>query len=395
MFKSTNSGDLPISSACLAVLQLSHIKGLGLKSFHLLYDYFSSPEAVLQASYSELLASGIKPKLAQLISAQQKSHDQLIGAYFDRLLEWSEKQNNHLICLDDEFYPASLKEIHCPPPLLYLQGQLSAFDVDSLAVVGSRRPTLAGQKHAALFSRRLAELGYCITSGLAIGVDSYAHRGAVDAKGISCAVLGSGLERIYPKQNQRLAQEIQEQGILVSELALDVSALPANFPRRNRIISGLSKGTIVIEAGLKSGSLITAEFALEQNREVFAIPGSIDNPLSKGGHSLIKQGAMLVDDIEDIVNVIGTSSSHKLISQDNLQENTDTLRSKATIAKPTDYSHLTLDEQKVISVLGHQSTSFDDLLHCLAMDVGELNNLLVMLELKGMLSAVAGGYQRL
>lgn len=377
------SGNYPVSNSCLAVLRLSHIKGLGLKNFHLLYDHFSSIEEILTASYEVLIECGIKPKLARLISGQTMPIDQILGAYFDPLLAWADKHNNHLVCLDDELYPSSLKEIYCPPPLLYMQGQVGAFDADSVAIVGSRRPTLSGQKHAAEFSRQLAEMGYCVTSGLAIGVDSYAHRGALEAKGISCAVLGSGLESVYPKQNQTLALDIQEQGVLVSELALGVKALPANFPRRNRIISGLSKGTLVIEAGLKSGSLITAEFALEQNRDVFAIPGSIDNPLAKGGHSLIKQGAILVDNIEDISSVLGSK---------NLSPNDC---SKTQLTKPADYSQLTMEEQKIISVLGYQSTSFDDLLHCLAMDVGELNNLLVMLELKGMLSAVAGGYQRI
>lgn len=378
MFNSTYTGTYPVSDSCLAVLQLSHIKGLGLKSFHQLLDYFTTAETILLSPYEELIKSGIRPKLARLITDQKKPVEQVVGPYFDRLLEWVSKQNNYLVCLEDELYPSSLKEIYCPPPLLYLQGQISAFDIDSIAVVGSRRPTLAGQKHAALFSHHLAEMGYCVTSGLAIGVDSHAHRGAIDADGVSCAVLGSGLESIYPKQNQKLAMKIQEQGVLVSELALDISALPANFPRRNRIISGLSKGTLVVEAGLKSGSLITAEFALEQNREVFVIPGSIDNPLSKGGHSLIKQGATLVDEVEDIINVFGGRTC-----------------SRSIVSMPADYSHLTIDEQKIISVLGHQSTSFDDLLHCLGMDVGELNNLLVVLELKGLLSSVTGGYQRL
>lgn len=382
MFNSTYAGNLPISNACLAVLQLSHVKGLGLKNFHLLYDFFDTAEDILHASYEDLIQSGIKSKLAQLICEQTAPVELFIGPYFDRLIEWVDKQNNYLVCLEDELYPSSLKEIYCPPPLLYLQGQINAFNLDSIAIIGSRRPTLTGQKHAALFSRKLAEMDYCITSGLAIGIDSYAHKGAVDAKGVSCAVLGSGLESVYPKQNRSLAREIQEQGVLVSELALDVCALPANFPRRNRIISGLSKGTLVIEAGLKSGSLITAEFALEQNREVFAIPGAIDNPLSKGGHSLIKQGATLVDDIEDIINVIGSKNNGPYIS------------SKASTPKPLDYSHLSMDEQKLVSVLGYQSTSFDDLLHCLDMDVGELNNLLVVLELKGVLCSVAGGYQR-
>ena len=382
MFSHDNSGNYSISDSCFAVLQLSQIKGLGLKNFHLLYNYFCSPKKILNASYEEIVKSGIKPKLAQFICEYLADNKHIENPYFERLLEWSDKKNNYVICLDDELYPKSLKETYAPPPILYLQGQINAFEFDSLAIVGSRRPTLAGQKNAIRFSRQLAEMGFCITSGLAIGIDTYAHKGAVDANGVSCAVLGSGLESIYPKQNQKLAFEIQEQGLLISELALDVNAMPANFPRRNRVISGLSKGVIVVEAGLKSGSLITAEFAIEQNREVFAIPGSIDNPLSRGGHALIKQGAQLVEEVSDIVGILGQQYVNQKLAYPSSQ------------SVKADYSHLTMDEQRVISVLGSESTSFDDLVHCLAIDVGELNNLLVMLELKGEVSAVAGGYQK-
>ena len=302
---------------------------------------------------------------------------------FDRLFEWASADNNYVVCLEDTIYPPNLREIFCPPPLLYFQGQLAAFDLTSVSVVGSRRPTLSGQLQAKELSRQLAQMNVCVTSGLAIGVDTFAHQGALEVGGVSCAVLGLGLDSIYPRQNKKLAMELKEKGILVSELALDVAALPANFPRRNRIISGLSKGILVVEAGLKSGSLITANFAIEQNREVFAVPGSIDNPLAKGCHSLIKQGAYLVENADDILNVLGSD-----ISVFNKVK-------VSTLKTEKDFSHLNSEEQKVISVLGNQSTSFDDLLHCLGMDVTQLNTLLVMLELKGELSAVAGGYQRL
>jgi DNA processing protein len=383
MLKNGFTGNYPVSSACLAVLRLSNIKGLGLKSFHLLYDYFSSAEKVLHASYEELIQSGIKIKLALKILETNKLVDNLLDPNFDRLFEWASTEYNYVICLEDTIYPASLREIFCPPPLLYLQGQLDAFDLISIGVVGSRRPTLSGQLQAKEFSRQLAQMNICVTSGLAIGVDTIAHQGALGVGGVSCAVLGSGLDRIYPRQNRKLAMQLQEQGVLVSELALDVAALPANFPRRNRIISGLSKGILVVEAGLKSGSLITANFAIEQNREVFAVPGSIDNPLAKGCHALIKQGAYLVENADDILSMLGTDLS--------IFNNTKA----ATLQPEKDFSHLNADEQKVISVLGNQSTSFDDLLHCLGMDVTQLNTLLVMLELKGELSAIAGGYQRL
>ena len=383
MLKNGFTGNYPVSSACLAVLRLSNIKGLGLKSFHLLYDHFSSAEKVLKAPYEALIQSGIKPKLAQQILAQNKVATDLTSSSFDRLFEWASINNNYVVCLEDAIYPPNLKEIFCPPPLLYFQGQLDAFDLTSIGVVGSRRPTLSGQLQAKELSKQLAEINICVTSGLAIGVDTIAHQGALEVGGVSCAVLGSGLESIYPRQNRKLAMELKEQGVLVSELALDVAALPANFPRRNRIISGLSKGILVVEAGLKSGSLITANFAIEQNRDVFAVPGSIDNPLAKGCHALIKQGAFLVEDVDDIVSVLGSDSG--VLNQ----------IKRAPLKSEKDYTYLSLDEQKVISVLGNQSTSFDDLLHCLGMDVTQLNTLLVMLELKGELSAVAGGYQRL
>ena len=383
MLKNGFTGNYPVSSACLAVLRLSNIKGLGLKSFHLLYDYFSSAEKVLQASYEELIQSGIKPKLARQISDQNEVVTGFLDPSFDRLFEWVSADNNYVVCLEDIIYPPNVREIFCPPPLLYFQGQLAAFDLTSVGVVGSRRPTLSGQLQAKEFSRQLAQMNVCVTSGLAIGVDTFAHQGALEVGGVSCAVLGSGLDSIYPRQNKKLAMELKEKGILVSELALDVAALPANFPRRNRIISGLSKGILVVEAGLKSGSLITANFAIEQNREVFAVPGSIDNPLAKGCHSLIKQGAYLVENANDILNVLGPD-----ISVFNKVK-------VSALKTEKDFSHLNSEEQKVISVLGNQSTSFDDLLHCLGMDVTQLNTLLVMLELKGELSAVAGGYQRL
>ncbi len=381
---STNAltGTYPVSSSCMAVLKLSHIKGLGLKSFHLLYDCFSSAEKILQASYDELLESGLKPKMArQIIEYEQFSLDKG-EAYLEQVLEWASAKQNYVVCLDDACYPKSLKEIFCPPPLIYVQGQLSAFSLMSVGVVGSRRPTLSGQLQAKEFSRQLAQANICVTSGLAIGVDTFAHQGALEVDGVSCGVLGSGLQSVYPRQNRKLAMAMQEQGVLVSELGLNVAAIPSNFPRRNRIISGLSKGILVVEAGLKSGSLITADFAIEQNREVFAVPGSIENPLAKGCHALIKQGAFLAEDVDDILNVLGSDHGEFKSIQ-------------GVAAKPVkDFSHLSLDEQKVISVLGNQSTSFDDLLHCLGMDVGQLNTLLVMLELKGELSVVAGGYQR-
>lgn len=412
MCSATVSVETPVSAACFAVLKLSSVKGLGLKTFHQLHSYFSYSENILYASYESLVSAGLKPALARAITTMAESLPQPYSEQEERLFEWVSQADNYVLCLEDDDYPAMLKEVFSPPPLLYIQGQLSAFDRLSVAIIGSRRPTVSGQRHASAFAMSLAELNVCVTSGLAIGIDTCAHQGALEVDGISCAVLGSGLGQIYPKQNQYLASALKEQGALVSELALDVKALPANFPRRNRIISGLSQGVLVVEAGLKSGSLITAEFAIEQNREVFAIPGGIDHPLSRGCHALIKQGASLVESVEDIVQQMGaelgshttsalparikhhrvSSSASEVSAQKPSQLKSQVLPEKTTQQK--NYSHLSQEEQKVMSVLSADTTSFDDLSHCLSMNATQLNTLLVTLELKGELCSVLGGYRR-
>lgn len=386
-------GGSTLSDACVFVWQLSRIPGLGVKSFHRLYDYFSSAEAINAATYEEIIFSGVKPSVARLVADLNETFSVQDQKSFAEVLCWSEQAGNYLVCLEDVAYPDSLKETYCPPPILYLQGQLDSFRRSSLGVVGSRKPTLTGQKYASRFSKELSELGYCITSGLALGVDSLAHQAAINSGGVTCAVLGSGLNSVYPKQNRMLAEKILEQGVLVSEYPLDTPAVPANFPRRNRIISGLSDGVLVVEAGMNSGSLITAQFAVEQNKEVFAIPGALDNPLARGCHALIKQGAALVENVEDILNELGESQMNDMVTQ---AVGTVKGKSKSEISQEQvgTYHHLSKDEQKVVSVMGAQSTSFDDLVACLQINPSELNNLLVMLELKGVVSCVAGGYQR-
>ena len=375
------------SPACFSVLQLAAIKGLGLKSFHHLYQHFGSSSAILSAPLEQLIASGVKPRLAYAIEAQRSVDDLSLAREHALLLEWLEQKDQHLVCLEDQVYPSGLLEIFCPPPLLYIKGNLAAFQPVSLAIVGSRRPTLAGQRHARRFAQALAERDIVVSSGLAIGIDTFAHQGALAVDGLSCAVLGSGLDCIYPKQNQQLAQALCERGALVSEMALGMQALPANFPRRNRIISGLSKGVLVVEAGLKSGSLITAEFALEQNREVFAIPGPIDSPLARGCHALIKQGAVLVDEVDDIVHALAAQHGGAPLA-------IGAKEFAGAKVSTADLAPLEADEQMLVNLIGHQTVSFDDLMHRLNMDVSALTNVLMSLELKGILNSSPGGYQR-
>ncbi|MGJ8663813.1 MAG: DNA-processing protein DprA, partial [Marinicella sp.] len=219
-------------------------------------------------------------------------------------LTWLEKPGNQVLTLDDPIYPPQLKQISDPPVLLFIKGNPNTLLLPQLAVVGSRHASQGGLNNAHSFCFDLAKRGLVITSGLAAGVDSQSHQGAIDAQGQTIAVMGTGINSIYPKQNQALAKIIAEQGAVITELPLNTPPHAHNFPRRNRIIAGLSLGTLVVEAAQKSGTLITARLSMENNRPVMAIPGSIHNPLAKGCHLLIKQGAQLVESAQDILHEI-------------------------------------------------------------------------------------------
>ena len=226
--------------------------------------------------------------------------------------EWSQDPQNHFIARGDDDYPELLAQIPRPPPHLYVRGDPESLHMPSIAIVGSRNPTQSGARDAFEFARHLGGAGFCIVSGLAEGVDTAAHRGALDAGATTVAFLGHGIDRVYPAANRDLAHEIARHGALVSEFPLGTHPDKSLFPQRNRLISGLSLGTLVIEAARRSGSLITARHAGEQGREVFALPGSIHNPLSRGCHQLIRQGAKLVETADDIVAELAPLASHVL-----------------------------------------------------------------------------------
>ncbi|KZZ63587.1 DNA-processing protein DprA, partial [Oleiphilus sp. HI0128] len=273
----------------------------------------------------------------------------------------------------------------------------------ALAVVGSRKPSMAGKQHAYSFAYELSLQGQNVVSGLALGVDTLAHRGALEASGITCAVLGTGLDLVYPRQNQKLAEQIMDRGVLVSEMALGSLPVPANFPRRNRLISGLSQGSLIVEAGLKSGSLITANYAIEQNREVYVIPGPIDSEVAAGCNDLIKQGAQLVTCVEDILAFPCRDSCMTVASSANNSKRESPIgRSTSAIvgkaeghAAETQLSHELLpDEGKLLPLIDFQCTSFDVLASESQLEAGVLLQNLVSLELKGLISNVPGGYQR-
>jgi DNA processing protein len=284
-----------------AWLVLQHTPSVGAVTCRKLLQRFGSPQEVLHSSGATLRQSGLlKPQALEFLAQGEGAW----SAAIERDLRWLEQPQAHILTLQDERYPPLLREISDPPLLLYVRGDADRLSFPQLAVVGSRNPDPQGREIAREFSRRLARAGVTVTSGLAMGIDAEAHRGALES-GHTIAVTGTGLDRVYPAKNRQLAHQIVESGAILSEFAVGTEPHPAHFPRRNRIISGLSLGTLVVQAAKRSGSLITARLAMEQGREVFAIPGSIHNPLARGSHQLIRQGAKLVETTDDIMEELG------------------------------------------------------------------------------------------
>lgn len=277
-----------------AWVDLGAVPGIGPGQYRALLSAFGLPRDIISLRREEL-ARVVPNPIASAIAARDR------GRAIERALEWSRLPGNAIITLADESYPPGLLQIHDPPPLIYASGNPSLLRDDHLAIVGSRNATPQGTRNAEEFGRILSNEGFCIVSGLALGIDTGAHRGGLAGRASTIAVMGTGSDTIYPRANAALAREIATKGLLLTEFALGTPPVAGNFPRRNRIIAGLCRGVLVVEAALASGSLITARQAVEQGREVFAIPGSIHSPVSKGCHALIKQGAKLVESAEDIL----------------------------------------------------------------------------------------------
>lgn len=353
-------------------ISLNNIYGLGTQAFIQLLKAFGSPAAIYAASYSQLkeIVSG---KIATEISngvAENALSDSL---------DWLARDNNHLVTLADASYPKSLLEIADPPPLLYAKGNLTLLNQASIAIVGSRNASVHGEKNAEAFAYDLCQQGLCIISGLALGIDGAAHRGALKANGATIAVVGTGLDIVYPAKHRDLAHQIAERGLIISEFSLGTPSKPQNFPKRNRIISGLSLGCLVVEANLQSGSQITARLAAEQGREVFAIPGSIHSPMSKGCHQLIKQGAKLVDCTQDIL---------------------DELDIKKSAASQLDSaSNPSVESEKnnpILNIMGFEPIQMENIVNLSGLTVSEVSSMLMLLELEGSVASLAGGkYQKL
>ena len=302
--------------------------------------------------------------------------------------EWAERYNVHLIDSNSEYYPELLRETKKAPPLLFVMGDPSCLSFPQVSIVGSRSPSPGGKNNAMEFGAELAKHGFTITSGLALGADTAAHTGALMANGRTVAVLGTGVNKIYPARNRELADSILANGgAIVSEFPLGTEALPQNFPQRNRIISGLSYGCLVVEAALKSGSLITARYAMQQNREVFAIPGSIHNPLSKGCHQLIKDGAKLVETAKDIADELEGFLS---MSWEQLQ-----ISDNVNTAEIVEQLVTNEAEDIVLAQLGYDTTTIDTLVERTGLPVGDVMSALLTMELKGCVVNTGTGYTRM
>ncbi len=396
-------------------LALYTIPRCGLTTVLTLLKTFLTPKEILLASREALLNAGASASLINYLHHPDWKSVELC-------LRWLEKPQRYILPWGDTRYPMLLREIPYPPLILFVTGELSVLQQRQLAIVGARYPSPTGLEIAYQFANELSERGFAITSGLARGIDGAAHQGALAANGTTIAVLGSGLDNIYPNCHQSLAQTILKKGgVLLSEFLPCSLPKAAHFPRRNRIISGLSLGVIVIEASLKSGSLITAAYALEQGREVFALPGSIRNSLSQGCHALLKEGATLIENCEDVVQglsflsnpiskrMVGNKalfdkSTKKLVStveqghefighnkgQDRVLNKTDELNP----AQRLDIATLDSQDIKLVECLGFETTSVDTLIARTGLRVDKLLARLLTLELQGYISVVPGGYVR-
>lgn len=351
-----------------------YLPGIGPRKIFAWLQQLGDIKKLFSSSRNELKAAGIPEKyIHSMMNPNWKS--------VDDDLAWALHSDHHLIDFDNEGYPALLKAISDPPLLLYLRGDQSILQQKQLAIVGSRHASPSGLATAESFAFALADAGLVITSGLAGGIDSAAHRGALNAKGKTIGVAGTGLKHTYPASNRALVDEMVATGsAVISEFPLNTPPKAANFPRRNRIICGLSRGVLVVEAALQSGSLITARHALEQDRDVFAIPGSIHHPLSRGCHHLIRQGAKLVEKIEDIFE-----EWHEF----------PRFLQKAPAPLAAVIDDLPEDYQQFLAQIEVSVTPIDVIILRTGLTAGEVSSMLLILELQGHIQAVTGGYRRL
>jgi DNA processing protein len=359
--------DSAASDSAAAWCTLIRAPGIGGQTLNPLLEAAGSAEALLH-----------DPPM-QLSGAQRAALRSPDREGIDADMRWLEQPRNHLLAITDPDYPARLRALSNPPTVLFLHGDPELLGLPQLAIVGSRNPSTGGRRTAREFSADLASAGLVISSGLASGIDAAAHQGALDVDGLTLAVTGTGLDRVYPAANRELAHRVAENGLLVSEFPTGTPPLPANFPRRNRIIAGLSLGTLVVEAALQSGSLITARLATESGREVFAIPGSIHNPLARGCHSLIRDGAKLVETAAHVLEELAPLLPATTID-------TRTRDHQVTAEVAVDPQHAEL-----LEAMGYDPVTVDLLVQRTGFPAREVASMLLLLEMQGHVSSETGG----
>ena len=351
-------------------IDLSLVPGLGPVGYRTLLSAFGLPGEVLAASRSQIDRI-VGPSIADSIKRRDRQ------AAVDSAIAWLEKPAHHLLTLADASYPKALLEIPDPPPVIYVRGSPVWLSRPALAIVGSRNSTAQGRETAEQFARALSRAGMTIISGLALGIDAAAHQGGLDGSGSTIAIIGTGADLVYPKANERLAAEVSARGAMISEFPLGTAPVPGNFPRRNRLISGLSRGVLVVEAAVSSGSLITAKLAAEQGREVLAIPGSIHSPLSRGCHALIKQGAKLVESAQDVLDEMRFD---RRIAPDSSDEGGPNISGSGS---------------ELLQHMGYDLCNIDVLTERSRLTPAAVSAMLLQLELEGRVASLPGGlYQR-
>ncbi len=351
-----------------SLLVLARAPGLGPSHINKLIELYGSPENILAALEPELKALGIPDRSVCYLKEPEVKD-------IEQDLRWLEQPGHFLVSQADACYPPLLKEISDAPPVLFVSGDRDVLLRPQIAIVGSRNPSHMGRQTARSFAGHLVNTGLTITSGLALGIDYCAHKGALDAGGHTIAVLGSGPDKVYPARHKSLANEIQVQGAVISEFATGMPPKPENFPRRNRIISGMSLGVIIVEAAVKSGSLITARHAIEQGREVFAVPGSIYNPLARGSHYMIKQGAKLIESNEDVLEELKYRFDPVLTGNS----------AESTWHAPI--SGLDPDSKLLLECIGYEPISPDRLIELSGLTADAVSSMLSQLEVKGVVKS--------
>jgi DNA processing protein len=368
-------------------LRLVLTPGIGPIHARRLLERFGSPRAIFESD-ATALAAFAGARMARLLQSDDGARQRKVA----QTLEWACAESHHLITFADADYPRHLLQIDDAPPLLHAVGRRDILSRPMLAMVGARNATAAGTDNARAFARTLSSAGWTITSGLALGIDAAAHQGALQGGAGTVAVVGTGADIVYPARHRALADRIAADGLIVSELALGTPPSAGLFPRRNRLIAGMSHGVVVVEAALQSGSLITARQAGEFGREVFAIPGSIHSPLSRGCHALIRQGALLVESAREVIDELPALTAAPIVDvscappeRDGAQPASAAGRSRASVVDPG------LTQDPVMAAIGHDPVQPDTLAIHVGLEAGELSARLVILELNGLIRRLSDG----